>query len=343
MTISRDKVDNIKRVLITGGTSGIGYKACLKLLSNRHEVVIFARNQKRIDEISLKIRNELILKDISNLDFIFHILDLSHLEEIDRIANKLLKQSMPIDTLVLNAGLQYTGSDKILLSAQGLELTFAVNHLAHQLLAQKLMPLLIKSKKPRIIITSSEVHNPLSAGGRIGMPAGLGNLNGLRNLDEFEMLDGKSKFNADKAYKDSKLCNILFGKELSNRLCLKELKIPVITWAPGLVIPKSNDGFFRYSRKYNPLGQMLFAFIARDIIRITATPEEAGNLLYSLVTSDKFDLNGFHYYSNNLEIPGRFIFKRSDISKEAEDNLKAKELWELSNSILKSYCNFDVL
>ena len=59
----------------------------------------------------------------------------------------------------------------------------------------------------------------------------------------------------------------------------KGLKIPVIAWAPGLVIPKSSEGFFRYSRKYNEYGQRIFALIVRDLFHITETPERAGKLL----------------------------------------------------------------
>ena len=100
----------------------------------------------------------------------------------------------------------------------------------------------------------------MSSGGRVGAKASLGNLSGLKNAKGFEMIDG-NKFNADKAYKDSKLCNILFARKLSDNFIKKKLSIPVIAWAPGLVISRDNQGFFRYSRKYNQLGQILFCLL----------------------------------------------------------------------------------
>jgi len=142
-------------------------------------------------------------------------MDLSDLNSIDSLCSDLKIKGVNIDVLILNAGLQYTGSKTPRMSAQGIELTFAVNHLSHFYLTQKILSLINKKNDPKIIITSSEVHNPNSGGGKVGAKASLGNLKGLESGAGFEMIDG-NEFNADKAYKDSKLCNILFAKKLSN-------------------------------------------------------------------------------------------------------------------------------
>ena len=144
------------------------------------------------------------------------------------------------------------------------------------------------------------------------------------------MVDGITPFNADKAYKDSKLCNLLMGFELSRR---KE-NHPVVAWSPGLVIPRSSDGFFRESRRANPLGQMVFGFVARDLLRFTERTERAGELLTSLVL-ESTETSGFRYLSNSLQKPGQHRFGPGDLSQEASDSKKADELWVLSSALIK--------
>ena len=197
--------------------------------------------------------------------------------------------------------------------------------------------MLEKSISPRIIITSSEVHNPSSSGGKIGTPASLGELNGLKSGIGFSMVDGNSIFNADKAYKDSKLCNILFARKLYEIINLNDPKIPVIAWAPGLIIPRTNEGFFRYSRKKNEIGTRLFAFIARDLLNITETPSRAGELLYNLTLDEEYKNVCFSYRSNRLIRPGMKVFERSEISREAGNESLSNDLWNLSGDLVK-YC-----
>ena len=260
-------------------------------------------------------------------------MDLSDLKSIDSLCLKIKKRRLKIDILIMNAGLQYTGSKKPRRSTQGIELTFAVNHLSHFYLTQRILPLINKSNSPRIIITSSEVHNPDSAGGKVGAKASLGNLKGLRSDAGFDMVDG-GKFNADKAYKDSKLCNILFAKKLSDYLFSRKLNIPVIAWAPGLVISRDSQGFFRYSRKYNQLGQVLFAFLARDILKITTSNKQAGLYLSDLACSSEYRKPKFNYYSNKIISSGKFIFEKTDISNEANSVDLSNDLWNLSKSLI---------
>jgi protochlorophyllide reductase len=78
------------------------------------------------------------------------ICDLSDLVSVERCAEALLTAAEPIDSLVLNAGLQYSGASEPRWSAQGFELTIAVTHLAHQALLQRLLPLLLRGTAPRL-------------------------------------------------------------------------------------------------------------------------------------------------------------------------------------------------
>ena len=317
-----------RRILITGASSGIGQQAALLLHRAGHQLTLPCRDQASADAT----RQKLLASGGS--DLLTPICDLADLESIDHCAKELLSTGEPIDSLVLNAGLQDSGASEPQRSAQGHELTIAVNHLGHQALAMQLLPLLERSEAPRLVVTASEVHDPGSPGGRVGEPAGLGNLAGLRAGAGFAMVDGRTPFNADKAYKDSKLCNLLFARELERRLRRRGTAMPVLAWSPGLVIPRSSGGFFRYSRRHNEWGQRLFALVARDLLRLTATPEQAGALLADLATAASYGSSGFSYHVNRLVSPGRLHFESAEPSAEAQDDALAEALWSVSAQLV---------
>lgn len=316
-----------RRILITGASSGIGQQAALLLLRAGHQLTLPCRDQASADA-TRQVLMEGGGSD-GDGDLATPICDLADLESIERCAEELLSTAEPIDSLVLNAGLQDSGASEPRRSAQGHELTIAVNHLGHQALAMQLLPLLERSEVPRVVVTASEVHDPGSPGGRVGEPAGLGNLAGLRAGAGFSLADG-TPFNADKAYKDSKLCNLLFARELERRLRQRGTPMPVLAWSPGLVIPRSSGGFFRYSRRHSEWGQRLFALVARDLLRLTATPEQAGALLADLATAASYGSSGFSYYVNRLLSPGRLHFESAEPSPEAQDDALAEALWSVS-------------
>jgi protochlorophyllide reductase len=148
------------------------------------------------------------------------------------------------------------------------------------------------------------------------------------------MVDGVSPFNADKAYKDSKLCNVLFAREAERRLRELGHPLPVTAWSPGLVIPRSPGGFFRRSRVHNEWGQRLFALVARDLLRLTESVENAGVRLAAFAGGASPLPAGFSYFSNRVLGPGRLRFEAVSPSAEALDDAKARELWTLSARVL---------
>ena len=257
-----------KHILITGASSGIGLEAALLLQRAGHHLTMPCRDGETAARLNQCFGNP------DNIQT--PICDLADLNSVISCAKELLMTGNPIDTLVLNAGLQYSGSKQPKWSKKGFEITIAVNNLDHQALLEQLLPLLLLSKNPRLVITASEVHDPNSAGGKVGAPAGLADLHGLQQGAGALMLDGGNIFNAEKAYKDSKLCNLLMAQYIAHNHSTNSTPIKVIAWSPGLVIPRSNEGFFRYSRKQNAIGQTIFAFIARDLLRICETTEGAG-------------------------------------------------------------------
>lgn len=353
-----------RHVVVTGGSSGIGLQATAQLLAAGHRLTVFCRDEATAHRLSQRLPGPLATV----------IGDLADLASVAAGAEALLNAGGPIDTLVLNAGLQDSGAPQPRWSAQGFELTLAVNHLAHQALLQRLLPLLLQAKAPRLVVTASEVHDPTAAGGKVGQPAGLGNLTGLRQGPGAAMVAG-GPFNAEKAYKDSKLCNVLMAREVERRLRLRgdpqlgqpleghpqggkpfeghpQLglplegdpllghplggdpqaghPLPVIAWSPGLVIPRGEGGFFRDSRRHNPFGQAVFAFIARDLLRLTESPERVGALLAGLATTMPPQTSGFQYWSNRVQGPGRLRFERGEPSAEARSDALAAELWRLT-------------
>jgi protochlorophyllide reductase len=313
-----------RRILLTGGSSGIGFEAATLLLKAGHRLTLPCRDATTAAALRERLGGRIETP----------ICDLADLSSIDRCAASLLAKGEPIESLVLNAGLQYSGGAEPRWSAQGYELTMAVNHLGHQALLQQLLLLLLRGTAPRLVVTASEVHDPSTAGGKVGLPAGLGDLAGLRQGPGAPMLDGNSSFNAEKAYKDSKLCNLLMAREVERRLQEQGTPLTVLAWSPGLVIPRSDGGFFRYSRSHNPLGQALFALVARDLLRLSETPERAGTLLAGLASTSPPQASGFQYWSNRVLGPGRLRFEASQPSAEACSDTLARQLWDLSAQII---------
>tara|TARA_Y100000766_G_scaffold16564_1_gene11688 strand:- start:1532 stop:2533 length:1002 start_codon:yes stop_codon:yes gene_type:complete len=322
-----------KNILITGGNSGIGFFAAINLLRTKNNLYIPIRSLSRKEQFLSKLSKFFDKQYLEKYLHIIENIDLSDLENIQKVRDYLIQENVYLDVVILNAGLQYTGAFYPKVSKQGIELTFAVNHLAHFYLINILIGQINNYKESRIIITSSDVHNPNSAGGNVGEKAGLNNLVNFK-----EEITGKYiNFNSDKAYKNSKLCNILFAKELSKRLQNQLSKISVITWAPGLVIPNEDLGFFRYSKKFNSFGYLVFSNIANSILGISENVENAGHLLYKIVFDTAFNNIKYLHLSNKLVFYKKHKLVKSDVSKEACNNELALKLWNLSEELCRSF------
>ncbi len=322
-----------KNILITGGNSGIGLFAIINLLKTKNNLYIVIKNDFRKNQFRKTIEKYFDKNYLSKFLNVIENCDLSDLENIKKIKDYLNSKNIFLDVIILNAGLQYTGSFYPKVSKQSVELTFAVNHLAHFYLVNVLKDFVIDNKESRIIITSSDVHDPKSPGGNIGKKAGLNNL-----IDFREKVTGKFlNFNADESYKNSKLCNILFAKELEKKLKISSSKISVITWAPGLVIPSDDSGFFRYSKRFNLSGYFIFSKVAKNILGISESVENAGKILSEIVFDSNFNNIGYVHLSNKLISFKKHKLVESKVSEEANDSDLASKLWILSEEICKSF------
>ena len=325
--------DHGKNILITGASSGIGFYSLINLLKNENYLFLPIRSFLRGEELKFKLRK---FFDDDYLNKFLHLIsdtDLYDLNNIKKIREFIIKRRERIDILILNAGIQYTGGQYPKVSKQGVELTFAINHLAHFYLTNLLIPIINNSLQSRIIITSSDVHNPKSSGGNIGEKAGLNNLVNLKD----EILLPYKNFSADKSYKNSKLCNILFAKELSKRLISKKKKISVLSWAPGLVIPDKELGFFRYSQNYNKFGYFIFSNSAKNIFGISEDVDNAGKILSNLALDKNYNNSIYTHLSNKLISFRNHKLIECETSLESNNAELSKKLWKLSEELCTSF------
>jgi len=190
-------------ILITGATDGIGLETAQQLAWQGHELVLHGRTAEKAQRACDAIQR--ITPD-AKLHTAYA--DLADFVQIARMAQDLAARLPQLDVLINNAGVYMTERK---LSHDGFEMTLAVNHLAHFLLAHLLLPLLKKSAAPRVVTVSSVAHQR----GRI----------------EFDNLNGEHGYDAYHAYANSKLANTLFANELARRepwLCSNSLHPGVI-------------------------------------------------------------------------------------------------------------------
>ncbi|XRB11828.1 protochlorophyllide reductase [Pseudoscourfieldia marina] len=321
-------------VAITGASSGIGLEGARTLYQKGAHVTVLNRNAKRvqdaIDDITAGKSGEGTIGGI--------VCDLTSLKSVNDAANTLANAPQPIDVLVLNAGVQFTGEEEPRITEDGFEATLQTNHLGHFLLAERLLPTLARSRQmrqaagidapSRIVVTASEVHDPESPGGAVGPGADLGAFEGLvrANAPGAGMVDG-GDFDPDKMYKDTKLCNILFTYELARRLTAAGIApsdISVNTYGPGLI---TQSGFFRYQ---NPLFVGLFDFFARNVFRVTESVEGGGALLASMAANPEYYGGSSGYWNNELSGYGGHAFTAMRTSAESYDEDKAARLYDIS-------------
>jgi retinol dehydrogenase 14 len=176
-------------VLITGGTAGIGKATALGLATMGAHVAVTGRDRDRADAAAAEIRAA-----GGGVVDVF-VADLSSQAEIRRLADQVLHELTRIDVLVNNVG-GYWNTRHV--TADGLERTFALNHLAPFLLTTLLLDRLKHSAPARVVTVSSNAH----AMGRI----------------DFDDLQSERSYSGARAYNQSKLANVLFTYELARRM-----------------------------------------------------------------------------------------------------------------------------
>lgn len=246
-----------KRCLITGATSGIGKVTATDLAGRGASVVIVGRNREKSQRTVEHIRRE-----SGNTQVEYLIADLSVQAEIHQLAEKFKEQFDRLDVLINNAGAIFFSRQE---TQDGLERTFALNHLGYFLLTNLLLDMIRQSAPVRVINVSSEAHRGASI--------------------DFDDLLCEEKFSPMRAYGQSKLANILFTYELDRRL--ENNNITVNALHPGFIA--SNFG-----RNAGLLGKIIM-----PVLHLFAkSPEKGAQTSIYLATSPEVEGVSGHYFIN---------------------------------------------
>jgi NAD(P)-dependent dehydrogenase (short-subunit alcohol dehydrogenase family) len=255
---------NGKICLVTGATNGIGKATARALAQMGATVVLVGRDAQKAALVSEEIR---AASGNQNVDWL--LADLSSQQDIRRLATEFKEKYPHLHVLLNNAGGTFATRQ---FSVDGIEMTFALNHLAYFLLTNLLLDTIKGSAPARIINVSSGAH----AAGKI----------------DFDNLQGERSYSSFGPYGNSKLANILFTTELARRL--EGTGVTVNALHPGLVstgFGKNNPGFFmKIMRVFVPI--------------IARSPEKgAETSIYLAASPDVRSLSGKYFVDCRVTQP----------------------------------------
>jgi len=266
-----------KRVILTGGTGGIGLAAARQLVELGAELTIVGRSTERAEQARAKIP--------CPVDVL--IADLSSQREVRALAREILQRYPRVDVLINNAGAMFASRR---VSVDGIELTWATNHLAAFLLTNLLLERLIVSAPARVITTASAAHY------RARIP-----------FDDVQAERSYGRVGFER-YGETKLANILFTRELAARLA--GTGVTANCFHPGFV----GTGFNHNNGRVMRLGM----FVARLVAR---SPEKGAETLVWLADSPEVTAASGAYFMDRRE-------RRP--SDAARDDEAARRLWGIS-------------
>jgi NAD(P)-dependent dehydrogenase (short-subunit alcohol dehydrogenase family) len=289
---------NGKVVVITGATSGIGQVAAETLAGTGARIVQVARDPER-GEAALKRLNE----NGTGLKHSVHYADLSLVAEMRRVAAEIAVAEPRIDVLINNAGAMFSSRR---VTPEGLEYTLALNHLSYFVLTQGLRERLVASAPARIVNTASDAHAAATLD--------LKDLQSVEAYGRFNLLEwmrfGGPGF---QVYGRSKLCNILFTRELARQFT--GTGVTANSWHPGFVATRFGDH-----------AGGLISFSVGIAKRFALTPQQgAETLVYLASSSDVAGVTGQYFHKCQPATP----------SPEAQDAALAERLWAETASLVR--------
>jgi NAD(P)-dependent dehydrogenase (short-subunit alcohol dehydrogenase family) len=266
-----------KVIVITGATSGIGQVAAERLAGMGARLVLVARDKARGQAMLARLRER-----APGVSHSIHYADLSRLVEMKRVAAEIAAAEARIDVLINNAGALF-GSRQV--TEDGLERTFALNHMSYVVLTHGLRERLIASAPARVVNTSSNAHT--------------------RARLDFDDLQSAHGYRGFKVYGRSKLCNILYTRELARR------------WAgTGVSANSLHPGFV--ATRFGDESGGLFSYVVRMAKMFAISPERGADTIVYLASSPEVaHVSGTYFYECRPATP----------SRKAQDDAAARRLW----------------
>ena len=269
-----------KTVVITGGTSGIGEIAAEQLAQMGARIVLIARDKSRGEATLTRL-----FERAPGLVHSVHYADLARISEMKRVAAEIAHKEPRIDVLINNAGAMFSSRR---LTADRLEYTFALNHMAYFVITEGLRERLLDSAPARIVNTASAAHQ----GARL----------------DFGDLQSVKSFGAMKAYGRSKLCNILFTRELARRL--HGTGVTANCLHPGFVATRFGD----------ESGGVISRFVGLAKLFAISSKQGAETIIFLASSAAVTETTGEYFYKCRPITP----------SHAARDDRDALLLWERS-------------
>jgi NAD(P)-dependent dehydrogenase (short-subunit alcohol dehydrogenase family) len=249
-----------KTVVITGATSGIGEVAAVRLAGQGARIIFTARDQKRADATMARLRQA-----NGSADHRAHFADLSLVAEQKRVGAEIARESR-IDILINNAGALFSHRTE---TSEGLEKTFALNHMSYFTITNLLLPRL--NPGARIVSVASGAHR--------------------RGKMDFGDLQSRHGYKGFPVYGKSKLCNILFTRALAKRL---PSGVTANCLHPGFVATRFGDQSGGWVQKLVGIAKSLGAI---------SQEEGAKTILYLATSPDAANVSGEYFYQCRIDTP----------------------------------------
>nr|XP_055052646.1 dehydrogenase/reductase SDR family member 13a.3 [Misgurnus anguillicaudatus] len=278
-----------RTAIVTGSNTGIGKATALDLARRGARVILACRNKQKAEAAVYDIRRE-----SGNSEVLYMHLDLASLKSVRSFAETFLKSEPRLDLLINNAGLIVCGKTE-----DGFGMAFGVNHLGHFLLTLLLLDRLKEAEHSRVVNVSALLHH-------------LGSLDfNLLNTQK-DLVTGQSFWHAFRAYCHSKLCNVLFTRELANRL--EGTSVTCYCLHPGVIATEIG----RYMRLWQRL-------LVLPLSKLFFLDAEGGaqTTLYCALQEGLEPLSGRFFSSCALQ----------SVSALGRDDALARKLWEVSERL----------